>query len=186
MTMPARLLITLAFPPDIGGMQSFAYQRCLRAGDEPVPVRLPEQPVLLLLQHVHLDLGIGQLLLQVLVLSIDRQGVRRLPADIVYLRLQLGIVLLQLLDASIRSFVFAANGIQLGAHAGALLRGAAQLPRQRFELFTRGRLAHQVTRQDPALGTTTGPDPAVAGLRVLLDDLELGAAGNHQFIHFTN
>jgi len=31
-----RLLITLTFPPDVGGMQSFAYQRCLRAGDEPV------------------------------------------------------------------------------------------------------------------------------------------------------
>jgi len=31
-----RLLITLTFPPDTGGMQSFAHQRCLRAGDEPV------------------------------------------------------------------------------------------------------------------------------------------------------
>jgi len=31
-----RLLITLTFPPDKGGMQSFAHQRCLRAGDEPV------------------------------------------------------------------------------------------------------------------------------------------------------
>ncbi len=31
-----RLLITLTFPPDTGGMQSFAYQRCLRAGDAPV------------------------------------------------------------------------------------------------------------------------------------------------------
>jgi len=29
--MPIRLLITLAFPPDIGGMQSFAYQRCRHA-----------------------------------------------------------------------------------------------------------------------------------------------------------
>ncbi|MBC8249052.1 MAG: glycosyltransferase family 4 protein [Anaerolineales bacterium] len=34
--MKKRLLITLTFPPDTGGMQSFAYQRCLRAGDEPV------------------------------------------------------------------------------------------------------------------------------------------------------
>ncbi len=31
-----RLFITLALPPDMGDMQSFAYQRCLRAGDEPV------------------------------------------------------------------------------------------------------------------------------------------------------
>ena len=31
-----RLFITLAFPPDTGGMQSFAHQRCLRTGDEPV------------------------------------------------------------------------------------------------------------------------------------------------------
>lgn len=31
-----RLLITLTFPPDTGGMQSFAHQRCLRAGDKPV------------------------------------------------------------------------------------------------------------------------------------------------------
>jgi len=31
-----RLLITLTFPPDKGGMQSFAHQRCLRAGNEPV------------------------------------------------------------------------------------------------------------------------------------------------------
>jgi phosphatidylinositol alpha-1,6-mannosyltransferase len=29
--MAKTLLITLAFPPDIGGMQSFAYQRCLHA-----------------------------------------------------------------------------------------------------------------------------------------------------------
>ncbi|MBC8263847.1 MAG: glycosyltransferase family 4 protein [Anaerolineales bacterium] len=34
--MKKRLLITLTFPPDMGGMQSFAHQRCLRAGDEPV------------------------------------------------------------------------------------------------------------------------------------------------------
>ena len=34
--MKKRLLITLTFPPDTGGMQSFAHQRCLRAGDEPV------------------------------------------------------------------------------------------------------------------------------------------------------
>lgn len=34
--MKKRLLITLAFPPDPGGMQSFAHQRCLRAGDIPV------------------------------------------------------------------------------------------------------------------------------------------------------
>ncbi len=34
--MKKRLFITLTFPPDVGGMQSFAYQRCLRAGDEPV------------------------------------------------------------------------------------------------------------------------------------------------------
>jgi phosphatidylinositol alpha-1,6-mannosyltransferase len=31
-----RLLITLTFPPETGGMQSFAHQRCLHAGDEPV------------------------------------------------------------------------------------------------------------------------------------------------------
>ncbi len=34
--MKKRLLISLTFPPDTGGMQSFAHQRCLRAGDEPV------------------------------------------------------------------------------------------------------------------------------------------------------
>ncbi len=34
--MKRRLLITLTFPPDTGGMQSFAHQRCLRAGDAPV------------------------------------------------------------------------------------------------------------------------------------------------------
>lgn len=33
--MKKRLLITLTFPPDTGGMQSFAHQRCLRAGDAP-------------------------------------------------------------------------------------------------------------------------------------------------------
>jgi len=31
-----RLFMTLAFPPDTGGMQSFAHQRCVCVGDEPV------------------------------------------------------------------------------------------------------------------------------------------------------
>jgi phosphatidylinositol alpha-1,6-mannosyltransferase len=39
--MPTRLLITLAFPPDIGGMQSFAYQRCLHAGANHLVVLAP-------------------------------------------------------------------------------------------------------------------------------------------------
>ena len=39
--MPTRLLITLAFPPDIGGMQSFAYQRCLQAGANHLVVLAP-------------------------------------------------------------------------------------------------------------------------------------------------
>ena len=40
--MPTRLLITLAFPPDIGGMQSFAYQRCLHAGANHLVVLAPQ------------------------------------------------------------------------------------------------------------------------------------------------
>ena len=40
--MPTRLLITLAFPPDVGGMQSFAYQRCLRAGANHLVVLAPK------------------------------------------------------------------------------------------------------------------------------------------------
>ena len=39
--MPTRLLITLAFPPDIGGMQSFAYQRCLQADANHLVVLAP-------------------------------------------------------------------------------------------------------------------------------------------------
>jgi phosphatidylinositol alpha-1,6-mannosyltransferase len=39
--MSTRLLITLAFPPDIGGMQSFAYQRCLHAGTNHLVVLAP-------------------------------------------------------------------------------------------------------------------------------------------------
>ena len=40
--MTIRLLITLAFPPDIGGMQSFAYQRCLHAGANHLVVLAPQ------------------------------------------------------------------------------------------------------------------------------------------------
>jgi phosphatidylinositol alpha-1,6-mannosyltransferase len=40
--MPNRLLMTLAFPPDIGGMQSFAYQRCLHAGGDFLVVLAPQ------------------------------------------------------------------------------------------------------------------------------------------------
>jgi phosphatidylinositol alpha-1,6-mannosyltransferase len=39
--MAKTLLITLAFPPDIGGMQSFAYQRCLQAGTNHLVVLAP-------------------------------------------------------------------------------------------------------------------------------------------------
>ncbi len=34
--MKKRLLITLTFPPEVGGMQEFAYLRCLRVSDHPV------------------------------------------------------------------------------------------------------------------------------------------------------
>lgn len=40
--MPTRLLITLAFPPDTGGMQSYAYQRCLHLGSDDVIVLAPQ------------------------------------------------------------------------------------------------------------------------------------------------
>lgn len=40
--MPTRLLITLAFPPDMGGMQSFAYQRCLHASANHIVVLAPQ------------------------------------------------------------------------------------------------------------------------------------------------
>lgn len=40
--MPTRLLITLAFPPAIGGMQSFAYQRCLHTGANNLVVLAPQ------------------------------------------------------------------------------------------------------------------------------------------------
>lgn len=40
--MSTRLLITLTFPPDIGGMQSFAYQRCLYAGTNHLVVLAPQ------------------------------------------------------------------------------------------------------------------------------------------------
>lgn len=40
--MTTRLLITLAFPPDVGGMQNYAYQRCLHAGSDSLVVLAPQ------------------------------------------------------------------------------------------------------------------------------------------------